>query len=231
VYAARSLLWGATAAAYDDGSNTDCFYGRDNLLITGTQSAPAPNVEQQQPQFDWTATDLGYAAETYEAWLTSDVTTRLITAGTLNLIGVRVRQPRTVSTIRLQLIGNGATLTTGENLVGLYNSAGQLVGYSADQTTAWGSGASKFVNATLTAESTGSLDLQPGLYWIAILGNGTTMPSFNSNTNSSSTFANGNLTAATARYATNGSALTALPTSFTPSSSTLTQITWWAALY
>jgi hypothetical protein len=38
------------------------------------------------------------------------------------------------------------------------------------------------------------------------------------------------LTASTARYATNGTAQTTLPTSITPSSNSNNNVAWWAAL-
>lgn len=180
----------------------------------------------------WTAVDAGFAAWAYDsAGVGAGVSTRLITAGALNLIGLQVRAPVTVSTIVLILAGNGGTLTSGECFVGLYSSGGSLLGYSADQSTAWSSGAAKSINAALTAESAGTLTLAAGMYYVAILGNGTTMPSFESGANLVNQWANGALTTATARYGTNGSGLTALPTSFTPSGTTLTGITWWTAIF
>jgi hypothetical protein len=183
---------------------------------------------------NWVATDSAWAAWAYDPNGIGNTAARLITAATLNLIGLQVRSPRTVANVTLMLAGKGATLTSGENLVGLYNSAGGLVGYSADQSSAWAPGGTPTaatVTASLTAQSAGSLTLTPGLYWVALLGNGTTMPSFGSNSNLNVTIVNGPVSASNYRWATNGSGLTALPTSFTPSTNVGTQITWWAGLY
>jgi hypothetical protein len=182
----------------------------------------------------WGAADATYSAWAFDSILQSNAgTTRLITAGTLNLIGLMVRAPVTVASVDLFVVGAGGTLTSGQNLIGLYDSTGALRGSSADQTTPWGSTGFKGA-AALTAQSAGSLTLASGLYWLALLGNGTTMPSFsaaNQSANVDSRILNGEASAATARYATNGSGLTALPASFTPSSNTRQQIAaWWAGL-
>jgi hypothetical protein len=126
----------------------------------------------------------------------------------------------------------GGTLTTGQNLIGLYSSAGTLIASSADQTATWG-GTTGLKAAALTVQGGQSMNLTPGLYWVGLLVNGTTAPVFaTGNNNLSSVMANGRATASKARYATNGTAtITALPTSITPSSNTLSQITTWAGLY
>jgi len=181
---------------------------------------------------NWAAHDMGYAAWAYDPDAGSaGVSARLITVSTLNLIGLNVRVPVTMSNITLVLAANGSGLTAGECFVGLYSGAGLLLGSSADQAANWGAGAVKTMNAALTAQSAGSLTLTPGFYYVGILGNGTTMPSFESAANYNVQWANGRLTAATARYGTNGVSLTALPVSFTPSSTSMTQISWWTAIY
>jgi hypothetical protein len=216
---------GAPAANWYIGSGVQTFIGTHTSHITAANIVTAP-------EHAWTAPELGFVAQSFDlATASPNVNTRLITAQVLNLIGLRVRHPATVSTVDLQLIANGATLTSNECFVGLYSSAGTLLGYSADQSTAWGSGAAKTISTSLTAESARSLSLLPGLYRVALLGNGTTMPSFQSGANELTVNANGRLTASTARYATSGSGLTALPSSITPSSNTLTSVTWWAGLY
>jgi len=199
-------------------------YRTGAILTTAVDNGPVPS-------HDWTAKDMGYAAWAYDpAMAGAGLSTRLITAGTLNLIKVNLRNAETVSNVFLGLAGDGATLTSGKCLAGLYSNSGALLGSSADQSSAWGSGAPKMVTIPLTAQSAGSLVLQPGRYYIAILANGGTMPSFESASNVLTGWANGNLSAASARYGTNGSSLTSLPASFTPSSTTLTSVAWWAAI-
>jgi hypothetical protein len=194
--------------------------GNGQLKSDGRSMIPTP----------WTALDLGYVAEAYD---TAPVgpTARTAALGVLTLIGMWVTTAITVSTVAMYLSTNGNILASTENLVGLYNSAGQLLGYSTDQTTAWGSGAPKDLTMTLTAQAMGSLTIGPGLYWVGVLTNGTTAPQFGGASNQSNRWANGQLGVAGARFATNGSGLTALPASITPASNVLSQTAIWAAIY
>jgi hypothetical protein len=179
------------------------------------------------------ATDMGWAAWAYDPAYLSNTTSRTITAGTLNLIAVWIRTSPTVSNVVLSLETNGATLTANECFVGLYSSSGTELGYSVDQSTNWSTGITAPATQTipLTAKSAGSLSLTPGMYWIALLANGTTMPAFSSGQNLSAVVVNGPGSASVARYAANGSSVTALPASFTPTSNTSKQVTWWTAIY
>lgn len=209
--------------------------GGANYQITNPAvTTNAPGLTGQPAISTWQAADLGYAAVAFDPILQVTSSSRLITAGVLNLIGLQLRTTNTVGHVDLDVGGAGGTLTSNECFIGLYSSAGTLLGSSADQSGVWNSAG--FKNATaLTVQAGQSLTLPPGLYWVALLGNGTTMPSFTcapGNQNSSAFILNGQTTNATARYATNGSTLTALPTSLTPSSNSKQQIAaWWAALY
>ena len=132
-------------------------------------------------------------------------------------------------------IGDGAGLTTG--IAGLYSGAGTLLGFTGSQATAWETATAAPVQLSLTAEATNSLtDLVPGLYWVAILAAGTTMPSFSQApgaANTGNSLTNGRIaSSAVARYATNGSGLSALPTSITPSGFTQAHVAaWWAGIH
>lgn len=183
------------------------------------------------------AAQLGYDAVAFDPVHQSNAgTSRLITAGVLNLIGVEITDPTAVvGNADLYLIGAGATLTAGQSLIGFYNSAGTLLGSSADQSTAWAGSAGFKAGNALTPVSAGSLsNLPPGLYWVALLSVGTTMPSFSAANGSpavSALIMNGHAPAAQSRYGTVGSGLTALPASFTPSSITPGSLAWWAGVY
>lgn len=226
-----ATLDGVTAPFHNGGGNTTLIVGRD-VGFGPTGSVTGSNVTDP-----WGASDLGYAAVAFDPLMqTSTGTANLITAGTLNLIGLQLRIPATIADLDLWVIGAGAGLTTA--LAGLYNSAGTLIGHTGSQTAGWASAGTAPVQLALTAQVTNSLtDLVPGLYWVGLLGAGTTMPSFSqapgSAAGSGNVVTNGRIaSAAVARYATNGSGLSALPTSFTPSGLTQSHVAaWWAGIH
>ena len=120
---------------------------------------------------------------------------------------------------------SGTLLTAAQNFAGLYNSAGTLIGTSADQSAAWTT-----AGVYTTPLAGGPFSLPAGFYWVACLSNSTgTPPSLIRTTNLTAGFANQGLTAAQSRYATNGTGTT-LPGSITPASNVQVVNQYWAAL-
>ncbi|GAA1978777.1 glycosyl hydrolase family 28-related protein [Kitasatospora viridis] len=146
-------------------------------------------------------------------------------AGVVQLIKIVLRAPRTVTNIVAQVVTGGSGLTTGQCWVGLYDATGNLVGSTADQATSWQSGGPKFM-----ALVGGPVVLPAGSYWVALLANGTTLPTFTRGSSVSAAGANINLTAATARWGTVGSGLQTLPSNLAISSIVLSSSPYWAAL-
>jgi hypothetical protein len=87
----------------------------------------------------------------------------------------------------------------------------------------------KVTSATLQTDTI-SQAVTPGLYWIGMVFNAATPPQPFRAGGLDSSLLNVGLTASTARYATNGTAQTTLPSSITPSSNTNNSIAWWAGL-
>ncbi len=105
-------------------------------------------------------------------------------SGRVYLIRFRCVTSGTLGHIVYSVASAGSGLTSGENLVGIYDTgqatAGQatLLGVSGDQTTNFGTAGT--YSAAITAQSAGSLALTAGQdYFAAILGNGTTLPHIN----------------------------------------------------
>lgn len=165
------------------------------------------------------------------AW-TWDPSTNLasstITAGTVAMSKVWLRQPATVTNVIFGLAAFGATLTAGQNFAGLYNAAGTRVGVTADQTAAWTAGTLGAQEVALTAP----FAAPAGAYYVAFLFNGTTSPGFarGSAAASGPSTVNLKLTAADARYANGPAAQTSLPASITMASRTPTAPAFWVAL-
>jgi hypothetical protein len=90
--------------------------------------------------------------------------------GRVSVMRIPWRTTRTVANMYLYIHAAGATLTSGQNLVGLYTGAGVLLVASADQSANWTSTGLK----TIAISST-SVPADPtGYIYAALMSNGTT---------------------------------------------------------
>lgn len=176
---------------------------------------------------NYSATDTGYAAWTYDPTICNAGTSPLPTGGTVYLSQVLVRAPKTISNLVLNVNAAGVTLTASQNFAGIYNSAGTQLGVTADQSAVWNTTGCK--NMPLAG---GATTLTPGFYWIAFVSNGTTIPSFaRASGVINAQIVNGQLGSGQYRFATNGAGATTLPASFTPSANVSSNLPNWAACY
>lgn len=145
------------------------------------------------------------------------------TTGVIYLNKVVVHQTTSVSQLQLFVNSLGSALTAGQNFMGIYDSSGNRVAVTADQSTVWNTAGWKSVPLVGAP-----FNLSAGFYWIAILANGVTGLKFNASNgnNLSGALVNGTLSAATGRWVTNGTGTT-LPSSITPASNSFSQLTWW----
>lgn len=205
---APALLPAATTAAQGavvlDGTASD-------IKPTGTAGAAgasgkAAAADHVHAASVWTAADQGFAAWNYDMGATaSGGTTALATAGTVYTFGVPLRQAATVTNIVVALIANGGTLTSGQCFGALYTgAAGSLVGQTADQSAAWGAGATKLVTMALAG---GPFAVAAGIVQVALWFNGTTGPSF-FKTASNAALANAGLATSLSRYGTANTSVT-----------------------
>lgn len=173
------------------------------------------------PAFTPGPQDAGLLSWSYDPCHSS--TGQLTVSGTLYLVKVPVRALQPISTVYWNASTAGATATAGQNWAGIYTSAGTLVasvGVDAQVTSA-----NTPVNVNLSASYTPT---QPGFVWVALLFNATTAPTV-LRTNGSTTATNNagvSNTAASLRFATNGTGLTALPSSITPASNSIGPSIW-----
>ncbi|HET9893682.1 MAG TPA: glycosyl hydrolase family 28-related protein [Streptosporangiaceae bacterium] len=149
-------------------------------------------------------------------------------AGQLQLIRVIVRQAKTITNILAHVTVAGSGLTAAENFAALFDSAGHELGVTADQSAAWASTGLKTMPL-----AGGPVAVAAGIaYYVVLLANGTTTPQFlrGGGVAGMANVINAGLTSALPRYATNGSALTAVPSSITMSANTLSAVGYWAAV-
>ena len=120
----------------------------------------------------------------------------------------------TVTNIAIHVVNTGSGLTSGQSLVGFYDSGGTQRAVSADQSGSWTSAGLKTIAMTTPYPAAA------GTYFVALLCNGTT-PMGPARTNSSGAIiANAGLTAANFRFGIAATGQTSMPGSFTPSSMT-----------
>jgi hypothetical protein len=132
----------------------------------------------------------------------------------------------TVTNIAVYAVNAGATLTSGQSLIGLYDSTGTRQAVSADQSASWTTSGLK------TIAMASPYSAAAGTYFVALLCNGTT-PMGPARTNSSGAIiANAGLTNANFRFGVAATAQTSLPASFTPSGMTASigAIGFWCAI-
>jgi hypothetical protein len=161
------------------------------------------------------------------AWSTSPEnleSTGQPSSGAIRMVKIVLRRAATISNIWIGLSAAGATLTAGQNFVGLYTSSGTRVGVSADQASNWTSNGIKQIALT------GSYAAAAGTYYVAILAVGTTIPTFYASASPSIAMGNINLGTGAGRFLNGPSSQTSLPSSITMGSTTGAATCYWAAV-
>lgn len=163
------------------------------------------------------------------AWTWDPATTitgSIPTTGTVNMAKIWIRQPALINNVALTVVTAGVTLTAGQNFAGLYDSLGNQVGVTVDQTVAWGTTGLKDMPLTVPYNAA------VGAYYVTFVANGTTAPSFGRGSSLAAGGATVNigLTAVDARYATGPVAQTSLPASIVMAARTIDTRAWWAAV-
>lgn len=169
-----------------------------------------------------TAVDQGFLSWQFDPG-TNMVGTAL-TSGTVNWSKLWIRQPATITNVCVSISAVGAGLVAGQNFAGLYDPAGNRIGVTADQTAAWGTAG--FKEMALTAP----VAVNPGYFYVAIVSNAGTTPSFARGSALTASIPNAKLTTTDGRFLTGPAAQTSLPASVTPATRTLTANALWSAV-
>lgn len=154
-------------------------------------------------------------------------TNSVIANGTLVLVRVNLAAAATISKATIVLVSAAVTPTANQNFLGLYNSSGTLVA----STAAGAIDSSITSTGVLAASFSSSYAAAAGFYWVGILLNCSTAPGImRGGYGSTTAFAQMGATPATYRFAQNGTGLTSLPSSITPSSNGNSAQAWWTAV-
>jgi hypothetical protein len=167
--------------------------------------------------------DMGLVAWSMDPY-TAVGTWLLATGGSVYGMALWVRRNVTVTTMLVSPSTTAGTLTASSSWGLLYNSAGTLIGQTADQSTAWATGGTK----VMTLSAVTSLALTPGLYWGAVVSTATTgaLPTFRATSSgvslaASSNFgAGGSVAVASSRFGVLATGVTTAPGNITPSAIT-----------
>lgn len=203
------ILQARTSPWSDGGGNTNI----KRSACIGMTGSPGSQVTVGLPHLPsplpWDAPDAGWLYQAFDMAACSG--TSSMTSGTLYLTRVNIREACTITSLVWSQNNSASGITAGQNFIGLYSSAGTLLGQAALDSPMASSGAHAL------AMSGGPVAVAAGYVWVAMLVNATTTPSL---FRGLSTAGNSNigLTAAQSRWAVNGTGLTALPSSITPSS-------------
>lgn len=160
--------------------------------------------------------DFGLEVESFP--LASAAGTAILAAGG-SVFGTAliVRRAFTATSLLASVTTAGATLTANSNWGLLIRADGTLIAQSADQSTAWATAGLQTM--ALTAKSGQSLLLQPGLYWGAVVGTGTTLPTF-ARSGAPAALYNMGLAAAISRAGVLATGVTTAPANITPANIT-----------
>jgi hypothetical protein len=168
----------------------------------------------------WQAEDYGLISWSSDPSIGTS-TTNAVTNGTIYLSALKIRRATTITNVHWAPGTAGVTPTSGQNFAALVNSSGVIlssVGIDALVTTA---GGNKPVAVLGAPQAVGV-----GTVWVALLFNASTPPVLLRTSGQQTGTNNYGLTAATYRYAINGTGATALPGSFTMGANTVGPSLW-----
>lgn len=153
----------------------------------------------------------------------------LTTAGVIYLTRLPWPSTDTITNIITRVDTQGSALTTGQCFAGIYDSSGNLVAATGDQSTAWSSTGIKtmeLVGGPYSVSGGGPT----GFIYVAYLFNGTTGPTIPRGTPTSAVGNNFGLPVGSYRTASILSGRTSLPSSLTLSNQAGHAVTYWAAV-
>jgi len=212
-------LGGNTAGAtVPISSGALSLYGGANITLS--QNANAVTVSA--PSEAWLPADNGLLGAAFDPAACGDNGSQPI-SGTVYLIAVNLRVATTISHLNAVIGVAGSGLTSNRNFLGLYSASGTRLAVTSNQSTAWASAGD--VDAALTS----SYNAAAGLYYVALLANGTTTPYFAAGSKFGANFTPGNANDVF-RFARGPSSQTSLPSSINMNSLVQDANSYWAGV-
>jgi hypothetical protein len=147
--------------------------------------------------------------------------------GTVYMQKIVLQNSQSIANIVMFVNTAPTTLTAGQNFAAIFDSAGNRIAITADQSTAWATTGLKTMPL-----SGGPQVLPAGTYYVAHVGNGTGTLGFWRTTNAviNGDAINVNLTASNYRASVGATAQTSMPATITMASRTVNPLIFWYAL-
>jgi hypothetical protein len=206
---------GMTGGAAESADQVTQFMRKDGLYAV-------PPIQGATPA------DHGFQAWNYDPRMA--IAKTVMVSETVYVMGVQVRTPITISEVSV-LVGTAGTGSATASGVGLYNSAGTLLGSASGTSAGVATASAGLYSWTLTAAATGDLSLTTGLYFVAIFVEQASSPPFLYGLGAVPVPVNAGLSAAGYMFSVNGTSAVAVPGSLTPSSNSETNaLGYWVAL-
>lgn len=218
----RIVIFGDGKTEWGDGTtrDTNLYRASADLLTTDDSLSVGAHLDVTARALGlWTPRNHGLIAMSFDPAVVTNGAA--VTNGTVYLVGLAVNRSATAVSIKWGLNAAAVTPTAASNWIGLYNSAGTRLA-TVDITAK--------TTATGVQTETISQAVTPGLYWVGMVFNAATPPQPYRSGGLDSSLTNVGLTASTARYATNGTGQTTLPSPITPASNTNNHLAWWVGL-
>jgi hypothetical protein len=209
---AATRLWAAASVTAAQNMIFTRHNNYTNLTFSPGQGQPQAMTSDKRGG-NPTPTTNNLLAWTYDAAFTVGAVASGPAAGVLTIARVPLESTGAINNILYSVSAAGAGLTSGACFLGVFDSAGNLLGTTADLSGVWNSTGSK--TSALTAPTT--VQAAGSVIYIAMLFNGTTAPLLRSSGNATMLNA-GIVGSGNQRYGTVGTGLTTLPGTITPSS-------------
>jgi hypothetical protein len=136
-------------------------------------------------------------------------TSLALTSGVLYLVRILITDSRALARIGMNVVGGGLGLIANQCLAGVYDSVGNLISFTGDQSVAWATAGAKNMALSSTA-------ISAGVYYLGILSNGATGPTVSRSQGLGNWLTSGSGT----RFGRYGTAQIALPVAITTASIT-----------
>lgn len=210
----------ADTTVIEDAGGSTGFVFRDNDAIgytpisrfSGSGPSASGIISLLRPYVTDTPSDHGFLEWNVPWGQVASGTGQVAVDKTLYVMKVEPRTGLPISTVNLWIGTPGSGLTSGQCLVGYYDDTGTRLAVSGDQSANWTSTGLKPVSLGASIPQ-----MAGRFYYVGLLANGTTPPSF-IRAISSVSAPNANQTNANQWFSTQGTAVTAMPSSLTLSS-------------
>lgn len=205
-------------------ANTSSIASNTASIASNTSSINTINTSIQR--LEWRPDDYNWIAWNFDPAVIQNPIASV--SGTIYMSAMIIRVQTTITNIITNIATAGSGLTAGQNLAGIYDSSGNRLGQTADQSASWNS-----VGNKIMAISGGSIVVNPGKYFVAFMSNGTT-PAQPWSSSSTAVIAGtgpaSSLNNANARFMTGPTAQTSLPSTINIGTLTSVGQTRWFAL-